>query len=240
MLIQVYELSIFLAMINFVKQKLKKFLPIYYFQFSKSYSQDGEDMILKALFEQKKGYEGFFVDVGAHHPVRFSNTKYFYNKGWKGINIEPTPDAIKAFELFRKRDINLNIGIGPEKGKLTFHCFNEPALNSFSKEVSERIDRESDKYKIIRRLDIDVLPLSEVFDKYLPKGQQIDFISIDVEGLDYQVLLSNDWNKYQPEVILVEENVDVDEISKSPIYQFLKDKGYKFFAKTLRTCIYRK
>ena len=227
-------------MINFVKQTLKKFLPTYYFEFSKSYSQDGEDMILKALFEQRKGYKGFFVDVGAHHPVRFSNTKYFYNKGWKGINIEPTPDAIKAFKLFRKRDINLNIGVGPQKGKLTFHCFNEPALNSFSKEVSERVDRESEKYKIIKRLDIDVLPLSEVFDKYLPKGQQIDFISIDVEGLDYQVLLSNDWNKYQPEVILVEENVDVDEIGKSPIYQFLKEKGYKFFAKTLRTCIYRK
>lgn len=227
-------------MINFVKQKLMKILPTYYFQFSRSYSQDGEDMILKALFEQKKGYKGFFVDVGAHHPVRFSNTKYFYNRGWRGINIEPTPDAIKAFKLFRKRDINLNIGIGPEKGSLTFHCFNEPALNSFSKEVSERVDRESDKYKIIKRLEIDVLPLSEVFDKYLPQGQKIDFISIDVEGLDYQVLLSNNWDKYQPEVILVEENIDVDEIGKSPIYQFLKEKGYKFFAKTLRTCVYRK
>lgn len=227
-------------MINFLKQKLIKFLPTYYFQFSKSYSQDGEDMILKALFEQKKGYKGFFVDVGAHHPVRFSNTKYFYNRGWRGINIEPTPDAIKAFKLFRKRDINLNIGIGPEKGSLTFHCFNEPALNSFSKEVSERIDRESDKYKIIQRLEIDVLPLSEVFDKHLPSGQKIDFISIDVEGLDFQVLQSNNWDKYEPEVILIEENVNIDEISKSPIYQFLKEKGYKFFAKTLRTCIYRK
>lgn len=227
-------------MINFLKQKLIKFLPTYYFQFSKSYSQDGEDMILKTLFEQKKGYKGFFVDVGAHHPVRFSNTKYFYNRGWRGINIEPTPDAIKAFKLFRKRDINLNIGIGPEKGNLTFHCFNEPALNSFSKEVSERIDRESDKYKIIQRLEIDVLPLSEVFDKHLPSGQKIDFISIDVEGLDFQVLQSNNWDKYEPEVILIEENVNIDEISKSPIYQFLKEKGYKFFAKTLRTCIYRK
>lgn len=227
-------------MIKSVKQKLLKYLPVYYFQSSRSYSQDGEDMILKALFEQKKGYKGFFVDVGAHHPVRFSNTKYFYNKGWRGINIEPTPDAIKAFKLFRKRDINLNIGIGPEKGSLTFYCFNEPALNSFSKEVSERIDRESEKYEITQRLEIAVLPLSEVFDKHLKAGQKIDFISIDVEGLDFQVLLSNDWNKYQPEVILVEENIDVDEISKSPIYQFLKEKGYKFFAKTLRTCIYRK
>lgn len=227
-------------MINFVKQKLIEFLPTYYFQSSRSYSQDGEDMILKALFEQKKGYKGFYVDVGAHHPVRFSNTKYFYNRGWRGINIEPTPNAIKAFKLFRKRDINLNIGIGPENGSLTFYSFNEPALNSFSKEVSEKIHNNPSKYKIIEELQIDVLPLSEVFDKYLPVGQKIDFISIDVEGLDYQVLLSNDWDRYQPEVILVEENIDVDEISKSPIYQFLKSKGYNFFAKTLRTCIYKK
>ncbi|WP_198659625.1 FkbM family methyltransferase [Nubsella zeaxanthinifaciens] len=212
----------------------------YYLQYSKSYSQDGEDMILKALFESKKGYKGFFVDVGAHHPVRFSNTKYFYDRGWKGINIEPTPNAIKAFKLFRKRDINLNIGIGTTEGSLTFYCFNEPALNSFSKEVSEKIHQSGGKYRIIKEEKIEVLPLSKVFDKYLPKGQTIDFISIDVEGLDYNVLLSNDWEKYQPQIILVEENVNVDELGNSPIYQFLKSKGYSFFAKTLRTCIYKK
>ncbi|RZK12528.1 MAG: FkbM family methyltransferase [Flavobacterium sp.] len=114
------------------------------------------------------------------------------------------------------------------------------ALNSFSKEVSEKIHNNGGKYKIIKELQIEVLPLSEVFEKYLPKGQNIDFISIDVEGLDFQVLLSNDWDKYQPEVILVEENINVDDIGKSPIYQFLKEKGYSFFAKTLRTCIYKK
>jgi FkbM family methyltransferase len=227
-------------MIKVVKKLLNKILPTYYFESSRSYSQDGEDMILKALFEQRKGYKGFYVDVGAHHPVRFSNTKFFYKKGWRGINIEPTPSAIKAFQIFRKRDINLNIGIGPKRGELTFYCFNEPALNSFSKEVSEKIHQNDSKYQIIRELPIPVLPLSEVFDQHLPKGQSIDFISIDVEGLDYQVLLSNNWDKYQPEVVLVEENVDVDEIGKSPIYQFLKAKGYNFFAKTLRTCIYKK
>lgn len=223
-----------------IKEQLQKILPTYYFQFSRSYSQDGEDMILKALFESKKGYKGFFVDVGAHHPVRFSNTKYFYDRGWKGINIEPTPNAIKAFKLFRKRDINLNIGIGSNEDSLTFYCFNEPALNSFSKEVSEKIHQSGGKYRIIKEEKIEVLPLAKVFDKYLPKGQTIDFISIDVEGLDYNVLLSNDWEKYQPEIILVEENVNVDELGNSPIYKFLKSKGYSFFAKTLRTCIYKK
>ncbi|WP_412466504.1 FkbM family methyltransferase [Pedobacter sp. KLB.chiD] len=226
-------------MIKAIKKVLLKYLPVNYFAYSKSYSQDGEDMILKAIYEQKKGYKGFFVDVGAHHPVRYSNTNYFYKRGWKGINIEPTPSAIGAFNTFRKRDINLNIGIGPEKTKLKFYCFNEPALNSFSEEVSKRIDAESGKYKIIKELDIDVLPLSHVLDQHLPANTTIDFLSIDVEGLDYQVLRSNNWDKYKPSVILVEENVNVDDLSHSPIYKFLKDKGYSFFAKTLRTCVYR-
>jgi len=226
-------------MIKAIKKTLLKYLPVNYFEYSKSYSQDGEDMILKAIYEQKKGYKGFFVDVGAHHPVRYSNTNYFYKRGWKGINIEPTPSAIGAFKTFRKRDINLNIGIGPNKTKLKFYCFNEPALNSFSEEVSKRIDRESEKYKIIKELDINVLPLGDVLDEYLPANTTIDFLSIDVEGLDYQVLLSNNWNKYKPNVILVEENVDVDNLKDSPIYNFLKDLGYSFFAKTLRTCVYR-
>jgi FkbM family methyltransferase len=226
-------------MIKTIKKVLLKYLPVNYFAYSKSYSQDGEDMILKAIYEQKKGYKGFFVDVGAHHPVRYSNTNYFYKRGWKGINIEPTPSAIGAFNTFRKRDVNLNIGIGPEKTKLKFYCFNEPALNSFSEEVSKRIDAESDKYKITKELDIDVLPLGDVLDQHLPANTTIDFLSIDVEGLDYQVLLSNNWNKYKPSVILVEENVNVDDLNNSPIYKFLKDKGYTFFAKTLRTCVYR-
>eukprot|EP01133_Synstelium_polycarpum_P004716 gene4716-5503_t len=222
-----------------LKKTILKYFPVHYFKSSTSYSQDGEDMILKAFFEQKKG-KGFFVDVGAHHPVRFSNTRYFYKKGWRGINVEPTPSAIGLFNWLRKRDINLNVGVGKEKGTLTFYCFNEPALNSFSKEVSERVSRESSKYKVIKEIGIPVLPLSEILEKNLPQGTAIDFLSIDVEGLDFEVLQSNNWDKYRPEMVLVEESVDVDQLQHSPIYQFMKATGYRFFAKTLRTCFYKK
>lgn len=224
---------------DMLKKLIAKYLPLYYLSSNISYSQDGEDMILRSLYEVRKRYKGFFVDIGAHHPVRFSNTYYFYKKGWRGINIEPTPSAIKAFRLFRRRDINLNVGVGQLKGLLKFYCFNEPALNSFSKEVSEKIDKDSSKYKIVKEIDVEVLPLSEILDKHLPEGKKIDFLSIDVEGLDYQVLLSNNWEKYLPHIVLVEENLDIDELDNSVIYKFLKSKGYSFFAKTLRTCIYR-
>lgn len=221
------------------KKFISKYLPLDYLSGTTFYSQEGEDMILRSLFAGEKGYKGFFVDIGAHHPVRFSNTLYFYRRGWRGINVEPTPSAIKAFQLFRSRDINLNLGVGESKTSMKFYCFNEPALNSFSKEVSDRIVRESKKYKVIKEVDVEVLPLSEILENYLPKGTTIDFMSIDVEGLDYQVLCSNNWEKFKPTYILAEEHVGLHELGSSSIYQLLTSKGYVVVAKTPRTVVYQ-
>lgn len=224
-------------MIN-IKKNLLKYFPVHYFISHSSYSQEGEDMILRSFYEGKKNYKGFFVDVGAHHPLRFSNTYYFYKKGWKGINIEPTPTAIRSFNLLRKRDINLSMGVASKRDELTFYCFNEPALNSFSKDLSLKI-HASGRYKIIKEVKIPVVPLREILDKHLPNGVKIDFLSIDVEGLDIEVLLSNDWEKYQPEYILVEDRIELETLSESNIYNCLKGKGYKLIAKTLRTLFFK-
>ena len=196
-------------------------------------------MVLRSFYEGRKRYKGYYVDIGAHHPYRFSNTLYFYKRGWKGINIEPTPSALKLFKLFRSRDINLNIGISSKKDKLKFYCFNEPALNGFSRELSEERNNTSKKYKIINELVIETYPLGEVLDKYLPEGQQIDFLTIDVEGLDMQVLQSNDWTKYKPLHILVEDQLDFNDLHGSEIYSFLEQQGYLLAAKTLRTLFFR-
>jgi hypothetical protein len=79
----------------------------------------------------KKKTKGFYIDVGAHHPFRFSNTALFYKKGWQGINIEPDPSLIKNFNKYRTRDINLNFGVANEEKDLNFFIFNEPAFNTF-------------------------------------------------------------------------------------------------------------
>ena len=221
------------------KKALLKYLPVNYFQSHTSYSQEGEDMVLRSFYEGKKNYEGFYVDVGAHHPYRFSNTLFFYKKGWKGINIEPTPGAIKAFNIFRRRDVNLNIGISGKTDKLLFYCFNEPALNGFSKELSEERDNASKKYKIIKKIEIETYPLSDVLDKYLPATQQIDFLTIDVEGLDLQVLKSNNWAKYKPAYILVEDRVDFTNLHDSEVYSYLREQGYQLVAKTMRTLFFK-
>lgn len=115
-----------------------------------SYSQEGEDMILRRIFGNQKN--GFYVDVGAHHPKRFSNTYYFYKKGWRGINIDAMPGSMKAFDKIRRRDVNIEKPISDQKQLLTYFAFNEPALNGFSRELTnERISKSSPFHLIFEK-----------------------------------------------------------------------------------------
>src|SRR5882762_10139599 len=168
---------------------------------AKSYSQEGEDMVLQRIFSGKE--RGFYVDVGAHHPRRFSNTYFFYRKGWKGINIEPNPEAIHAFQSDRKRDTNLQCGISDRPGRLMYYSFDEPALNTFDQALAKsRI--ASTPYKLVGTSSIPVERLESVLSKHVPANRPIDFLSVDAEGLDFSVLQSNDWTRYRPSCVLVE------------------------------------
>jgi FkbM family methyltransferase len=232
-------------MTNHIKRWLKKILPkeiieIIRLIFKKyslsSYSQEGEDLILQRIFEYKN--VGFYIDVGAYHPFRFSNTYLFYLKGWRGINIDPAPGSMKLFNKFRKRDINLEVGISEKEGVLAYYIFNEPALNTFDENLAKKRDGEKGYY-IIKELSIKVYPLSKILEEYLPEGQKIDFLTIDVEGKDFEVLKSNDWSRFRPKVVLVEIlSSSIEEVFESPIYIFMKENGYSFFAKTFNTCFF--
>jgi len=205
----------------------------------KSYSQEGEDMILRRLFENKK--TGFYIDVGAHHPKRFSNTYFFYKKGWKGINIDAMPGSMKLFNKIRPRDINIEKPVSDKKQVMTYYAFNEPALNGFSKKLSQQRASDDNNYHIIFEKDIETSTLEEILDKNLPKEQQIDFLSIDVEGLDFMVLKSNNFNKYNPKIILIEVlGSCLLGIENNEISVFLKQYGYKIYAKTVNTVIFIK
>jgi FkbM family methyltransferase len=204
---------------------------------SRSYSQEGEDMILQRIFSRQEF--GFYVDVGAHHPRRFSNTCLFYRKGWRGINIEPNPDAGAAFQKERSRDINLQIGISDQEGKLTYHFFNDPAINSFDRELSDTRVEGSDYYRVIGTKEIAVLRLDTVLREHLPSGVTIDFLSIDVEGLDMAVLRSNDWDTFRPRVVLAEAyEMAFEDVLSSEVFHFMRDRGYQLLAKTVNTLIF--
>ena len=117
--------------------------------------------------------------------------------------------------------------------------FNDPALNGFSKVISDEV-KELKDYRVIGTIRMKTRTLSSILDEYLPKGQRIDFLSIDVEGFDFKVLTSNDWDKYKPNVILVEEKeFEINNPTDSSIYRFLSSNNYKLIAKTVNTLIFK-
>ncbi len=201
------------------------------------YSQNGEDLILNRFLENKE--KGFFIDEGAHHPIRFSNTYFFYKKGWSGINIDAIPASMNNFNKIRPKDINIGKGVGIKNNQLTFYQFNESALKTFCKE--EAFSKNKHGYKIIKSNLIKVETLEKILDKYMPKNTQIDFLNIDAEGKDEEVLISNNWEKYKPNFILIEilREEDIDDTSSS-IKTFLKSKDYILINKIFDTYIFKK
>lgn len=202
-----------------------------------SYSQEGEDRILARIFEHKA--EGFYVDVGAHHPTHLSNTYLFYRRGWRGINLDAAPGSMAAFRHLRPHDINLELAIGEKPGNLLFHIFNDPALSTFDARVAK--EREGvGNWRVVEIKPIEVRPLVHVLEEHLPAGKAIDFLSVDVEGLDLPVLRSNDWERFRPEYILAEDFYckNVEECLKTPLGVFLKSVDYVLYGRTAHTEIY--
>ena len=202
-----------------------------------SYAQEGEDLVLSRLAEGRKA--GFYIDVGAHDPLRFSNTFLFYKRGWRGLNIEPSTTAIDRFQRKRARDINVNLGVGETSGALTYYIFNDPALNTFDKTLMQEREAHT-SYRVIQTTKVGVERLERILDQHLPDGQEIDFMSIDVEGFDLQVLRSNDWIRFRPEFVLVEAlDFSMDDANKHPVHEFMIGVGYKLVAKTMNTLFYQ-
>jgi FkbM family methyltransferase len=201
-----------------------------------SYSQEGEDLILRRLFEEQSC--GFYVDVGAHHPQRFSNTFLFYKRGWRGINIDPEVDAIAEFQRSRPRDINLVLGISNEVGELRYYRFNESALNTFDGELAHQRE-QIPAYRLIESVTVPVKRLDDVLSEHLPAGQEIDFLSVDAEGFDLKILRSNDWTCFRPRCVLIEAlGSSLATLSSNPAHAHLDGVGYELFAKTVNTLIY--
>ena len=217
-------------------KKMKDFVKALLGGYSKkSYSQEGEDIILRKIFRAKRN--GFYVDVGAHHPIRFSNTYFFFRQGWSGINIDAMPGSMRIFNMIRRRDINLELAISDKKEILTYYAFNDPALNGLVKDLSA--SRESSKYEIIFEKEIETCRLGEVLNEFMPGNRAIDFLSIDVEGFESNVLKSNNWEEYRPAVVLIEElNSDLLRLQKTETFRFLTALDYTCIAKTFSSVFF--
>jgi FkbM family methyltransferase len=206
-----------------------------------SYSQEGEDRVLSSLLFKLNGAKhinnGFYIDVGAHHPYRYSNTYLFYRQGWHGINIDAMPGSMAAFKNKRSRDINLECGIGLNKQTLKFFVFNEPAVNTFDEKLAR--DRCNNVWYIKDVVNVPVVTLSEVLNEHLLIGQKIDFLTVDVEGLDLDVLMSNDWEKYRPSVVLAETyGLSYEDLALDRVIKYMHSVGYVVYSKTVNTTFF--
>ena len=183
-----------------------------------SNSQCGEEIGVRHWYQcYKPGFRGIYVDVGAYHPFCFSNTRWAYDQGWKGINIDPSDKSIDLFNIFRPNDINVNCGVSDENGELTFYVY-KGADNTFCNEGEGYSEKKV----------VPVKTLNAILEEH--HIDKIDFLDIDIEGFDEKVVMSFDWKKYSPKCVLIEllraggiENI----INHSNIHKKMKAEGYE-------------
>ena len=206
----------------------------------KSYSQTGEDLIIKTALGELGINKPTYLDIGAHHPYYLNNTALFYKSGSRGVNIEPDPALFEKFIKFRKKDINLNIGIADKSGSLLLYIISSPTLNTFSEKEARHYEKLG--YPIVDTKKIKVMDINALLKKYFKKSSP-NLLSVDVEGLDYKILKAIDYKNYSPEIICAETIVfSKDGSGKKDlrITRLLENNGYKVYADTKINTIYIK
>ena len=182
-----------------------------------SNSQLGEEIGVRHWYEcYRPGFRGIYVDVGAYHPFCFSNTRWAYEQGWKGVNIDASDRSIALFNIFRPNDININCGVSDEDGELAYYDYGG-ATNTFC--------YEGERYR--GKKAVPVKTLNSILEEH--HIDKIDFLDIDVEGLDEKVVMSFDWKKYSPKCVLIEilHSGGIESIiSDSNIHKKMKEEGY--------------
>ena len=192
---------------------------------SVSWSQGGEDI---ALIHALNGQEtGRYIDVGAHHPSRFSVTRHLYQMGWSGVNADANQDLINIFSNQRKRDVNLCVAVGLAPS-YSFTIFEEPALSTLDSNWRDIFVSENNK--IAREVEVQGRKLRSILDEYQPI-KPIDLLSIDAEGSDLQVLQSLEFETLEksrfPKWLLLEAAPPVTNALQTPAVKLAIDWGYE-------------
>lgn len=189
-----------------------------------SFAQNFEDVMLwRAL---KHVEHGFYIDVGAYSPMEHSVTQAFYQRGWRGINIEPQPDYHREFVIARPRDTNLNVAAGDRTADLTMHFVRDTGLSTLDETQAQQRVREG---RSVVREQVHVDTLASIWAEHVARDQPVHFLKVDVEGFERQVLLGNDWGAHRPWIVVVEAT---QPMSTKPSYQgwegTLTSAGYFF------------
>ena len=199
-----------------------------------SYSQAGEDRIVSYLLNQLGISKPTYLDIGANEPVISNNTYMFYDRGGKGVCIEPDPEMFRKIKKARPRDTALNVGIGLTNAPgMSFYLFpgKENGWSTFSEKEAKLREAESGiKYKVIT---VPVRNINDIIAENFTSAP--DFISLDVEGMDLEILQSLDFQRFQPEIICVETitfSITNTEEKLDEISAFMHSKGYYTYGDT--------
>ena len=186
----------------------------------------GLDLIVNNIFRNKKN--GIYIDVGCHHPLINNNTYFLYKKGWNGINIDLDFSSIDMFNYFRPEDDNRKIGISNKKGFSNLYFFHNRASKN------TLIKKSGKGSKQVKKIEIDTL--NNIIKNSKIKIKEIDFLTIDVEGNELNVLKGLDFKKYKPKLVALEfinpnnkffYHQKIEDIQKSKVFKFMTNKGYK-------------
>ncbi len=203
-----------------------------------SFAQCGEDLIVAFILETLGISTPRYVDIGAFHPVHFSNTYLFYRGGSTGVCVEPDAELHALHRRHRPRDICLNAGVGPKGGKATFFKMSTPTLSTFSPEEAARYE-ESGKQRITETSLLPLIPINSLLADHA--GGSTDFLSLDTEGFELAILKSLSFDQFRPRVMCI-ETLTYDERKEErkleEVIDYVKSQGYLAFADTFINTIF--
>jgi FkbM family methyltransferase len=187
-----------------------------------SFAQNREDVVLARAFP---GPRGFYIDVGASDPVVDSVTKHFYDRGWRGVNIEPAINALEALRAARPRDVNLGTALGEAPGETRFYELPQQ-MTGCSTVSSSLADAYRQEGWAAEEREVEVATLAQICEQHAA-GEQIDFLKIDVEGAEREVLAGADFERFTPRVVVVEATAPGGPIPTYADWEpLLLDTGY--------------
>ena len=218
--------SLFYYIYRYFKYKFKSFT---------CYGGNGEDIFISRFFRNLK--KGFYVDVGALHPINGSLTYLLYLKGWNGINIDMMRENLKLFDIFRKRDINLDIAVSSSKGSINAYLFEAGSgVNTNELKVAKKWKKKINKNFLIRKVKKNTLNNILKNNKVL---KDFDFLNIDVEGHEIDVLRGLNLKKYRPKLISIEIHVlKTKDIFHSNVFKYLSNNSYELVSQYKQTSFF--
>jgi FkbM family methyltransferase len=205
-----------------------------------SYAQAGEDLIVDFVAKAMQIENVSYLDVGAHHPTLFSNTYLFYKRGYQGVLVEPDPELMDSIRRVRPRDTCIEAGVGVQSAaNAQFFVMSTRTLNTFSEEEAKRYEAMGTQ-RIEKILPVPMVTLDEILaDRFQDKEPTL--VSIDVEGLDFEVLSTLDLKKRRPPIICVETlqySETREEIKDTRIARLMSDNDYFAYGDTYINTIF--